>query len=57
MKQIWKYLREKFASTALPVKPVVSPNNISDFLEKPFLRETVCHAMKKAIGSPKGAWA
>src|ERR1700730_17227573 len=151
MKQIWKHLREKFASTVLPVKPVVSPKSggknvlvvdddnsvcrivqrmlsdeqyqvqtsqsvadalgaieqkpfdayvmdyklpdgsgldvaerirskwgatpiilisgydpsavalraeklhISDFLEKPFSRETICNAMKKAIGSPKQA--
>jgi DNA-binding NtrC family response regulator len=27
MKQIWKHLREKFASTALPIKPVVSPKS------------------------------
>jgi DNA-binding NtrC family response regulator len=153
MKQIWKHLRKKFASTVLPVKPVVSPKSggknvlvvdddnsvcrivqrmlsdeqyqvqtsqsvadalgaieqkpfdayvmdyklpdgsgldvaerirskwgatpiilisgydpsavalraeklhISDFLEKPFSRETICNAMKKAIGSPKGALA
>jgi DNA-binding NtrC family response regulator len=25
---------------------------ISDFLEKPFSRETICNAVKKAIGSP-----
>jgi DNA-binding NtrC family response regulator len=31
--------------------------NISDFIEKPFSRETICNAMKKAIGSPKGALA
>jgi DNA-binding NtrC family response regulator len=153
MKQIWKHLREKFASTALPAKSVVSPKssgknvlvvdddnsvcrivqrmlseeqyqvqtsqsvadalgaieqkpfdayvmdyklpdgsgldvaerirskwgatpiilisgydpsavalraeklNISDFLEKPFSRETICNAMKKAIRSPKGTLA
>jgi DNA-binding NtrC family response regulator len=153
MKQIWKHLREKFAFTALPIKPVVSPKssvknvlvvdddnsvcrivqrmlsdeqyqvqtsqsvadalraieqkpfdayvmdyklpdgrgldvaerirskwgatpiilisgydlgavalradklNITDFLEKPFSREMICNAMKKAIGSPKGALA
>jgi len=28
---------------------------ISDFLEKPFSREIICNAVKKAIGSPKGA--
>jgi FixJ family two-component response regulator len=28
---------------------------ISDFLEKPFSRETICNAVKKAIGSPKQA--
>ena len=28
---------------------------ISDFLEKPFSREIICNAMKKAIGSAKGA--
>ena len=28
---------------------------ISDFLEKPFSRETICNAVKKAIGSPKAA--
>ena len=28
---------------------------ISDFLEKPFSRETICNAVKKAIGSPKRA--
>ena len=28
---------------------------ISDFLEKPFSRETVCNAVKKAIGPAKGA--
>jgi DNA-binding NtrC family response regulator len=27
---------------------------ISDFLEKPFSREIICQAVKKAIGSPKG---
>src|SRR5580693_8283667 len=27
--------------------------NISDFLEKPFSREMICNAMKRAIGSPK----
>src|ERR1700732_2264897 len=27
--------------------------HISDFLEKPFSRETICNAMKKAIESPK----
>src|SRR5580704_12650527 len=27
MKQIWKLLREKFAFTALPIKPVVSPKS------------------------------
>jgi DNA-binding NtrC family response regulator len=26
---------------------------ISDFLKKPFSRETICDALKKAIGSPK----
>src|SRR5580700_9496703 len=26
--------------------------HISDFLEKPFSRETICNAVKKAIGSP-----
>src|SRR5271165_6448672 len=28
---------------------------IFDFLEKPFSRETICNAVKKAIGSPKEA--
>ena len=28
---------------------------ISDFLEKPFSREIICNAVKKAIGSAKGA--
>src|ERR1700674_4544606 len=28
---------------------------ISDFVEKPFSRETICNAVKKAIGSPKAA--
>jgi len=28
---------------------------ISDFLEKPFSRETICNAVKKAIGSSKRA--
>jgi DNA-binding NtrC family response regulator len=28
---------------------------ISDFLEKPFSREVICNAVKKAIGSPKAA--
>jgi DNA-binding NtrC family response regulator len=28
---------------------------ISDFLEKPFSREIICNAVKKAIGSPKRA--
>ena len=28
---------------------------ISAFLEKPFSRETICNAVKKAIGSPKAA--
>jgi DNA-binding NtrC family response regulator len=27
--------------------------SISDFLEKPFSRETICEAVKKAIGAPK----
>jgi DNA-binding NtrC family response regulator len=27
---------------------------ISDFLEKPFSREIICKAVKKAVGSPKG---
>jgi CheY-like chemotaxis protein len=30
---------------------------ISDFLQKPFSRETICNAVKKAIGSPKVALA
>ena len=30
---------------------------ISDFLEKPFSREMICNAVKKAIGSPKKAAA
>jgi DNA-binding NtrC family response regulator len=30
---------------------------ISDFLEKPFSRETICNAVKKAIGSSRGASA
>jgi DNA-binding NtrC family response regulator len=30
---------------------------ISDFLEKPFSREMICTAVKKAIASPKGASA
>ena len=30
---------------------------ISDFLEEPFSRETICNAVKKVIGSPKGALA
>jgi DNA-binding NtrC family response regulator len=29
--------------------------HVSDFLEKPFSRETICNAVKKAIGSPKQA--
>src|SRR5580692_12176390 len=29
--------------------------SISDFLEKPFSREIVCNAVKKAIGSPPAA--
>ena len=29
--------------------------SISDFLEKPFSREIICEAVKKAIGSPKAA--
>ena len=29
--------------------------NISNFLEKPFSREVICEAVKKAIGSPKAA--
>jgi FixJ family two-component response regulator len=28
---------------------------ISHFLEKPFSREVICNAVKKAIGSPKAA--
>ena len=28
---------------------------VSDFLEKPFSREIICNAVKKAIGSPKRA--
>src|ERR1700730_3880070 len=31
--------------------------HISDFLEKPFSRATICDAMKKAIGSLNGALA
>ena len=31
--------------------------NIFDFLQKPFSREMICNAMKKAIESPKGALA
>ena len=31
--------------------------HISDFLEKPFSRATICDAVKKAIGSPKIASA
>ena len=31
--------------------------HISDFLEKPFSRATICNAMKKAIGSLNGALA
>jgi DNA-binding NtrC family response regulator len=30
---------------------------IFDFLKKPFSRETICNAVKKAIGSSKGASA
>ena len=30
---------------------------ISDFLQKPFSWETICNAVKKAIGSPNGALA
>jgi FixJ family two-component response regulator len=30
---------------------------IFDFLQKPFSREMLCNAVKKAIGSPKGALA
>jgi DNA-binding NtrC family response regulator len=29
--------------------------SISEFLEKPFSREIICEAVKKAIGSPKAA--
>jgi DNA-binding NtrC family response regulator len=29
---------------------------ISEFLEKPFSRQIICEAVKKAIGSPKAAW-
>src|ERR1700728_4236863 len=31
--------------------------NIFDFLQKPFSREMICNALKKAIGSPNGASA
>jgi two-component system response regulator FixJ len=31
--------------------------SISDFLQKPFSRETICNAVKKAIGSPEVALA
>ena len=31
--------------------------HIFDFLQKPFSREMICNAVKKAIGSPKGALA
>jgi len=31
--------------------------HIFDFLEKPFSREMICNAVKKAIGLPKGALA
>ena len=30
---------------------------IVDFLQKPFSREMICNAVKKVIGSPKGALA
>jgi DNA-binding NtrC family response regulator len=32
-------------------------SRIFDFLQEPFSRETICNAVKKAIGSPKGALA
>ena len=32
-------------------------SRIFDFLQKPFSKETICNAMKKAIGSSKGALA
>jgi DNA-binding NtrC family response regulator len=32
-------------------------SRIFDFLQKPFSREMICNAVKKAIGSPKGALA
>jgi DNA-binding NtrC family response regulator len=31
--------------------------HIFDFLQKPFSREMICNALKKAIGSPNGALA
>ena len=31
--------------------------SISDFLQKPFSRETICNAVRKAIGSPEVALA
>jgi DNA-binding NtrC family response regulator len=31
--------------------------SISDFLQKPFSRETICNAVKKAIGTPEVALA
>jgi DNA-binding response OmpR family regulator len=40
---------------ASAVTPRAEKLCISDFLEKPFSRETICNAMKKAIGPAKGA--
>jgi DNA-binding NtrC family response regulator len=42
---------------ASSVGPRAEKYRIFDFLQKPFSREMICNAVKKAIGSPKGALA
>src|ERR1700726_315489 len=42
---------------ATSVAPRAEKLRIFDFLQKPFSREMICNAVKKAIGSPKVALA
>jgi DNA-binding NtrC family response regulator len=42
---------------ASSVGPRAEKFGIFDFLQKPFSREMICNAVKKAIGLPKGALA
>src|SRR5580692_7451811 len=59
-------IRSKWGSTPIILISGYDPSavalraeklHISDFLEKPFSRATICDAMKKAIGSLNGALA